>query len=262
MLARRGKAVIDGRWDQNFDDRALGPTITFCVQESLVHVIEGWRDDDAGLVMLTCFGEAGKARQFGKCHIHPEGTAAYLEALNAALVFGAQVGVVEHLSVKKFGADIGNDPAGDHFLAAFKANASDLAAVDQYAVDRAFQTDFDAQIAANLGHDLRDRAHAADAVPPSAFLAIYLPENMVKQDIGAARCVWAGIIADNSIKTEGGLYSFAFEPTVKQRACRLGKQVKHVTLPLDRKACQLATLKGSVDQGFEAITDIGRRFHR
>ena len=84
---------------------------------------------------------------------------------------------------------------------------------------------------------------------------------MVQQDIGTARSIGAGVIADHGVKAERRLYRFAFKPAIEQRPCRLGEQVKHVTLPLDRQARKLATLKRSVDQGLNAVAHIGRRFH-
>ena len=37
---------------------------------------------------------------------------------------------------------------------------------------------------AMLGHELRNRAHAADRMAPHALLAVHLTEHVVKQDIG------------------------------------------------------------------------------
>ena len=164
--------------------------------------------------MLAGFGQASEFGQFGQGNIHAEGAAACLEALDAAFEFTAQVAVIEHPFVKQFRPDIGNHPIGDHFLAAFKAHACDLAAINQYPRYRAFKADFDAMLAAHLGHDLGDVAHPADAMAPRAFLAIHLAEDVVEEDIGAARRIGAGIVADHRIETEGSLHSFAFKPAI------------------------------------------------
>src|SRR3546814_5891267 len=41
---------------------------------------------------------------------------------------------------------------------------------DEHLGDRAFEADLDAHVPADLGHDLGDPAHAADAVAPRALL--------------------------------------------------------------------------------------------
>src|SRR3546814_1219624 len=85
-------------------------------------------------------------------------------------------------------------------------------------------------IAAHLRHDLGDPAHTADAVAPRALLAVHLAEDVVEEDIGAARRVGAGVIADHGVEAEGGLHRFAFEPGVEHRARRFGEKVEHIAL--------------------------------
>src|SRR3546814_6784048 len=104
---------------------------------------------------------------------------------------------------------------------------------DEHLGDRAFEADLDAHVPADLGHDLGDPAHAADAVAPRALLAVHLAEDMVEENIGAARRVGARVIADHRVETEGGLDRLALEPAVEHRARRLGEQVEHIALPFE-----------------------------
>ena len=65
---------------------------------------------------------------------------------------------------------------------------------------------------------------------PCALVAVHFSKDVVQQDIGTARCVWAGVIANDCVKTERGLDRFAFEPAIKEAARRFGEQFKHVAL--------------------------------
>src|SRR3546814_18724825 len=76
---------------------------------------------------------------------------------------------------------------------------------DEHLGDRAFEADLDAHVPADLGHDLGDPAHAADAVAPRALLAAHLAEDLVEENIGAARRVGARVIAEHRVEPEGGL---------------------------------------------------------
>ena len=87
MLSRRRKAVIDGGRDQDFNDWLLRPTIALCIQKCVVHIIEGWRNDDARLMMFASFGQAREFGQFRQGDIHPECAAACLKTLHTAFEF-------------------------------------------------------------------------------------------------------------------------------------------------------------------------------
>ena len=47
------QAVIDGRWDEHFDDWLAAPSVQSCLAISAIHVAETWSEDNAGRVMIT-----------------------------------------------------------------------------------------------------------------------------------------------------------------------------------------------------------------
>ena len=79
-------------------------------------------------------------------------------------------------------------------------------------------------------HGLGDGAHAADGVAPGALDATRLAEDMVEEDIGAARRVGAGEMADNGIKAQHRLDRIAFEPAIEIFARRTGEQGEEIAL--------------------------------
>src|SRR3546814_11197252 len=89
---------------------------------------------------------------------------------------------------------------------------------------------------------------SADAVAPRALLAVHLAEDMVEENIGAARRVGARVIADHRVETEGGLDRLALEPAVEPRARRLGEQVAHIALPLEAEGGETPSLPRAVAQ--------------
>src|SRR3546814_4869701 len=64
----------------------------------------------------------------------------------------------------------------------------------------------------------------SNAVAPRALLAIHLAEDVMEEDIGAARRVGRGIVADDRVETEGGLDRLALEPAVEHRPRRFGEE--------------------------------------
>ena len=59
-------------------------------------------------------------------------------------------------------------------------------------------------------------------------------KDVMQQDIRAAGCIGAGIVAHHGIEAERGLYSFAFKPAVEEATRRFRKQVEHITLLAER----------------------------
>ena len=52
VASRGDQAVIDGRWDEHFDDWLAAPSVQSCLAISAVHVAETWSKDDAGRVVI------------------------------------------------------------------------------------------------------------------------------------------------------------------------------------------------------------------
>jgi hypothetical protein len=63
-------------------------------------------------------------------------------------------------------------------------------------------------------------------VPPEAFLAVHLAEGMMQENVGGAGGIRTGIVADDGIETEPGLYQIAFEPAVEVVRGGFGEQVE------------------------------------
>ena len=79
-----------------------------------------------------------------------------------------------------------------------------------------------------LGHGLADRAHATDGVAPGALDAVHLAKDMVKQYIGATRCVRARVVADDAIKAKQRLDRLALEPAIQILGCGNAEQVQQL----------------------------------
>ncbi len=79
-----------------------------------------------------------------------------------------------------------------------------------------------------LRHGLRDRAHAADGVTPRALLAVDLPEHVMQQDVGGARGIGTGIVADDAVEAVHGLDGIALEPTLQIIAGRDAEQAQQL----------------------------------
>ena len=112
--------------------------------------------------------------------------------------------------------------ARDHRLGAIRLAAGDgarrPAAFDDDLVDRRVEDDLDARLARRLGHRLGDRAHAADRMAPGALDPRRLAEDVVEQDIGGARRIGAGIMADDRVEAEQRLDQIVAE--IAARGCR------------------------------------------
>ena len=119
--------------------------------------------------------------------------------------------------------------AGDHRLGAIRLAAGDgagrLAALDDHLVDRRVEDDLDARLARRLGHRLGDRAHAADRMAPGALDPGRLAEDVVEQDIGRARRIGAGIMADDRVEAEQGLDEIVAEIALEDVGRRLGEEI-------------------------------------
>jgi hypothetical protein len=113
-----------------------------------------------------------------------------------------------------------------------------------------------------FGHDLSDRAHAADRVAPGALLAVDLAEHVVEQDVGAAGGVGAGVVADHRVEPERGLDRLALEPLAEEAGGRLGEQVEHVALLLEAELRQAPALQRAVEQRAPALADFRRGLER
>ena len=111
-------------------------------------------------------------------------------------------------------------------------------------------------------HRLRDRAHAADGVPPHARTAIHFAERMMQQHIGGPRRIGTRQIADDGVKAQHRLDRIGFEPAIERFTGRFAKQVERdleaVGLPQPlaepRKLAKFAQSAGEI-----AEQQIGRR---
>ena len=115
---------------------------------------------------------------------------------------------------------------------AARDGAGGSAALDDDLVDRRVEDDLDALLARRLGHRLGDRAHAADRMAPGAGHARRLAEQMVEEDVGRARIVGAGIIADDGVEAEQGLDDVGVEIAVEDVGGGLGEEIEQVALLL------------------------------
>ena len=200
---------------------ALGPR----AEIGAVHIAERRRDDDAGGEMVAGLGQAGEARQLGQRDVHPEGRGF---ARPVAPCARADLG-----GDRAFGQQVGRTAAWvdarGHRLGAVGLAAGDgagrAALLDDHLLDRRVEDDLDALLARRLGHRLGDRAHAADRMAPGARDARRLAEDMVEQDIGRARRIGAGIMADDGVEAEQGLDEIVAEIAVEDVGGRLGEEI-------------------------------------
>lgn len=87
-------------------------------------------------------------------------------------------------------------------------------------------------------HGLRDRAHAADGVPPQPLPAVHFAERMMQHDVGRARRVRAGIVADDGVEAEQRLDQVAFKDVVEHVTGGPREQVEQGALALQRQPAQ------------------------
>ena len=259
MAARGREAVVDGRGDQHLDDRRLRPAVALRIEEGAVHVIERWGQNNSRLVMLAGFGKTGEFRQSGQRDIHPEGAASYFERLDPPPEIGGKVGGVDQAVVEQLRSDIGDDAVGGDLLTPHQPHPDRPIPVDEHPRDRAFEADLDPRGAADLRHDLCDRAHAAYAVAPCPPPPVHFAEDMVEQDIGAAERVGRGIVADHRVEAEGRLHRLALEPAVEDGARRPREQVEHIALRFEVEAREAPPLPHAVEPRPHPFANIGWR---
>ena len=152
------------------------------------------------------------------------------------------------LGDRAFGEQLGEQPfrvhARDHRLGPPGLAAGDdahrLAALDDDLVDRRIEDDLDARFARRLGHRLGDRAHAADGVAPGALDAGRLAEDVMEQDIGRARRIRAGIMADDGVEAEQGLDQLVAEIALEDVGGRFGEEIDQVALLLEAQPVHAA----------------------
>jgi hypothetical protein len=86
VLAGRRQGRVQGRRNQDLDDRFARPAVRPRVVVGALHVLQAGRDDDAAAVVLgrLLAGQAAEVRQFGQGHVHAEGAGAAAPALHAA----------------------------------------------------------------------------------------------------------------------------------------------------------------------------------
>jgi hypothetical protein len=85
-------------------------------------------------------------------------------------------------------------------------------------------------------------------VAPDAALAVDLAERVVKQHIGRARGVRAGIGAHHRVKSEHRLHQIVFEPVVEMLAGGFREQVVDGAQVLVRQPPQLAAEQAGLHQ--------------
>ena len=258
--ARWRKTVVNRGWQFHLDNRLVRPALGPGVSKGLVHIIERWRNDDAAGVMLglVLAGKDREIRQFGKRHIHPERPRSGLEIVHPAREFRRHVGPVDQLAEQQGWPHIGGDDVGRNLLATLQPDARDFAAFNQHFGDRGLKANLNPHVGAGLRHIAGDFPHAADAMAPHALLAVDLAKDVVEQNIGAARRIDAGVIADHRIKAERRLDMFILVPAIEEAARRFDEQVHDIALGLNRQASELAALSCGGDQGAEATPGVRR----
>src|SRR5690606_41757819 len=157
--------------------------------------------------------------------------------------------------IEDLGSDVGDHPAGGDLLAALEPHAGHPGPIDEHLLHRALEADLDTQLATNLGHDLGNRAHAADRMAPGALLAVDIAEHVLEEHVGRARRVGAGVVADHRIEAERGLDRLALEPLAEKAGRRLGEQVEHVALLLEAEPGEPPALQRAVDERAPTLTD-------
>ncbi len=243
---------------------AVRPAELARVDERAVHVIERRRDDDAAHVVLRrrLAGQAGEIGQLGERHVHAERARAGPITRHAPPEVGREVGRVDQLLIEDAWADVGDDPRRGNLLARLEADAHGRAAIDKHLAHRRFEHDLDACIGAGGGHGLGDRAHAADRMTPRALLAVHLAEHVMEQNIGRARRVGAGVVADHRVEAERRLDRLALEPAVQEGARALGEEVDEVALALERQLRQRAPLRRRPQQRLKPTARVRRGLER
>ncbi len=89
-----------------------------------------------------------------------------------------------------------------------------------------------------------------------------LAEDVVEEDIGAARRVGAGVVADDGVEAERALDEVVLEPAVEEIARALDEQVHHVALRLDVEAGQPPPLRRGGEQRAQAAAGVRRGLQR
>jgi len=260
VLTSGGKAIVDKAWDQHFNNRIARPAVSACVLIGPVHIVQRGSHDDTGFQMIPVTGKVGELGQSVQCQIHPEtARATPITGHHLAEIIGEVCGIDQPV-IEQFRADIGDDISCMNLLAVRRAYTNRGDIFEQNFCNRSFEADLDPDFFADIGHELRDASHPADYMAPLTPIAIDLAEDMVKQNIGAARCIRTGVIADNRVKTEGGLDRSAFKPLVEQFACAQREQFNDFMLFQYRQAREPAGRPDSCQQGTRPVAGIWRNF--
>ena len=167
-----------------------------------------------------------KARQLRERDVDPERAGAAAPRAHAAKKVRIERAVRDHCGIEAPGIDIGGDGGAAHDAPVREHDAGGPALLDQDLAHRRTGLDLHAMARRRPRHGLRDRAHAADGVPPEAFLAVHLAEGMVQEDVGGAGRVRTGVVADDGVEAEPGLHQLAFEPAIEVIRSRFREQVE------------------------------------
>ena len=121
---------------------------------------------------------------------------------------------------------------------------------------------------ARARHRLGDRPHASARVAPNALLAVGFAEAVMKQHIGCACRIGAGVGSDDAVEAEERLDRLALEPLLEKIAGRAGEDRDQIPLAFNaeraqahrdpRRAGELAESRDEPASG----RDIGRRLVR
>ena len=188
--------------------------------------------------MVARARQRGERGQGVQRHIHPEGAGAVAPVLDAIEKASRQRVRRQQPRIQQFRVDAGGDISGADGLAVVEDDADGAVAFDDHLAHAGVEFDLGAVPAGGARHRLRDRAHAADGVAPDALLAVHLAERMMQHHVGRARCVGAGVIADDGVEAEQRLDQIALEGVVQHLAGRAREQVEQGALLLQRKPAQ------------------------
>ena len=167
--------------------------------------------------MIALLGKHRELRQLRQSDVHSEGRALALPVMHPRMDVCVDRALRNEAVEQELRIDAGDDGICTPRLASGD-DARRFALVDDDLLDRRAEQDVDALLARRSGHRLGDRAHPADRMAPGAGNSGGLAEQVVEQDVGAARRVGRCEIADDPVEPEQSLGEVALKIAVEDLA--------------------------------------------
>ncbi len=130
---------------------------------------------------------------------------------------------------------------------------------DDHLLDGRVEQDIDAGFPAGASHCLGDRAHAANRVAPCARHSGGFAEQMVKKDVGGARRLRRGEIADDAVEAEQRLGEVAFEVAVEDFGSAAHREIVDGARFGEAQARHVAAEAQELRNRADLPPDVGRR---